>query len=117
VQRDRSGVLEHDPRLLLRVRGDVGLRTLGLEQVPGGERADQPRLPVLARQRDQLLALRAEQGSGDLALERFQVESDPIAEIDEGSERFLAFRSLTGTSRRRFPASESDSESRFRRAR
>jgi hypothetical protein len=91
VQRDRSGVLEHDPRLLLRVRGDVGLRTLGLEQVPGGEGANQPRLPVLARHRDQLLALRAEQGSGDLALERFQVESDPIAEIDEGSERFLAF--------------------------
>jgi hypothetical protein len=59
--------------------------------VPGGERADQSALAVPGRQRDQLLALGAEQGPGDLLLERLQLESDPISEIDEGSERFLAF--------------------------
>ena len=37
--------------------------------------------------REELLALQTQQGPGDLHLERFELESNPIAEIAEGPER------------------------------
>lgn len=87
---DLAGVAVDDLGLLLRVGDNDDLGLGRSEQVPGGEGTGQAALAVLPGERDQLLALRTEQGAGDPDLERLGVETDRFAEIDEVSERFLA---------------------------
>jgi hypothetical protein len=81
MQRHVPRVLEHHPSLLLTVGRDVRLSPGRREQMPSGERADQPALAALPGHHHELLPLRPQQRTGDLDLERFERKSDPIAEI------------------------------------
>jgi hypothetical protein len=94
--RDPHRVLVDHAGLLPTGRRDVDPRLRCRQQVVDGQSREDERFAVATREQDEQLALGAEERRGDLLLERHRLESGLLAQIEEGSELFLAFRLDSG---------------------
>ena len=78
-----SGLLEEDACLVAAGGGDVDGGVLDAEEMVDGERREQRRLSLAAREQDNELTLVAGGSLRDQLLERLQLESHPFAEQGE----------------------------------